>query len=416
MATGVPRFKKILIIIVFIFPGVFVAMILSEILLAVFLPQPTFGNLYKDANRCWKAEEAMLFSLRPNCSYTLKNEDFSQEIHTNAQGMRGTAVEVPKPENVERIVVTGDSFILGNGVSEENTITSYLQRFLKSREVFGSKNVEVVNAGYGGGFSPDAHLVYLRRMIEEQKFAPDLVVMSVFVGNDFADMDSNQWIGNLDFSSPKAVKSNKFTVTADGLLINQESELVGIYKHPILRNSHLAVFLSRNMGPVLEKLRVKLLRQKPYVPKSLDTTDTSFFGIAADDCIFGESCHRRFQHLFYDLVNVLKAGQAQVGRGNFLVLIIPADFQIYPGVSGKYSKSADGVLYATKNPDPQPQKRIREMLDKEGIDYLDLLPVFRQSAQQPMKYFPNDGHWNEQGSALAALQIGKWIEQHVKIN
>ena len=398
----------------FAFSGLLVALLLCELLLAIFIPQKTFNKIYKDANRCWVGETDMLFSLKPNCSYALKNEDFSVRVNINGQGMRGAEAVLPKPENTVRLIVTGDSFIFGNGLKEENTFPNLLGDALGKYRIFGEKTVEVINAGYGGGFSPDAHLIYLRKLIA-RGYQPDIVIMSVFVGNDFFDMADNVWIGSADFSSPKGVKSAKFLVTKDGLLINTASDRSGVWGNSFLRNSHLAVFLNKNLEPVFQKFGQRFFGNKPDVIFS-EPTDSDYSAAHAYKCIFGDQCHRKTGNLFGDLLAVIKAAQSAVDavstiEPNFLVLLIPADFQVQRGYADKYGKSVDNFAKAVDEPDPQPQKRIRELLIREGIPYLDLLPGLRRNSQNAL-YFVNDGHLNELGAQVAADEARQWIARN----
>lgn len=68
---------------------------------------------------------------------------------------------------------------------------------------------------------------------------------------------------------------------------------------------------------------------------------------------------------------------------------------------------------AHKDPNPNPQKRIKELLDKEHIPYVDLLPAFR--ADKENLYFDHDGHWNARGHRRAAEAIYEWIKRNVTI-
>lgn len=51
----------------------------------------------------------------------------------------------------------------------------------------------------------------------------------------------------------------------------------------------------------------------------------------------------------------------------------------------------------------------KELLKKEGINILDLKPVFERVSTDPLQYFhfKNDGHWNSSGHQLAAEEIFK---------
>ena len=57
-------------------------------------------------------------------------------------------------------------------------------------------------------------------------------------------------------------------------------------------------------------------------------------------------------------------------------------------------------------------RRLGKLLDELDIDYLDLLPAFRDARRQTRVelFRPSDGHWNPQGHALAARELAAAIE------
>lgn len=396
--------------------GIIFAIIVAELSLSTFWPQKTYKRLFADANRCWVSDSSMFVHPKPNCSYKLDTSEFKEEMTTNSRGFRGPEVSAPKEANTIRIVVTGDSFVFGYGVKEELTFVRLLEKYLREKKIFGDKNVQVVNAGYWGGFSPDGHLINLRKMIQD-KYEPDFVIMSTFVFNDFSDMDDIVWTGAGQYSSPEKISPKSFVVTKEGLLVNKNSQYKTIYQKPILKNLHTAIFINENLPVIIDKFRVRFLGWKPYIPADNAATDDNYLGIHFQDCIFGEKCHRRFSHLFWDMVSVFEAGQWETGKAsklkpNFLVMVIPADFQIYEDAAPKYGVGSSGIQQGSKIENPNPQKRLTQMLEQGGIAYLDLLPAFRKNSE-PRKYFPKDGHWNIHGTELAARNLTEWFEQNM---
>jgi len=93
-----------------------------------------------------------------------------------------------------------------------------------------------------------------------------------------------------------------------------------------------------------------------------------------------------------------------------VVVIIPAKeqvLQVKPGFS------------SSKNPDfDRPNRILHQFLGKEGIAFLDLLPFFKEYAENPSKtggsqvgqfYWKLDGHWNREGNHLAGQLVAKYL-------
>src|SRR5262249_44068907 len=98
-------------------------------------------------------------------------------FQSNALGYRGpTPVSVEKPANTLRVLFVGDSFTLGWGVEEKDTFIARMRDDLQGV----SPAVELINAGYHDGYSPDAYYAYLKR--EGMALKPDLIVIDIYTG------------------------------------------------------------------------------------------------------------------------------------------------------------------------------------------------------------------------------------------
>ena len=73
------------------------------------------------------------------------------EIELNSEGFRGVEFSQMKEDNTIRIFAVGGSTTFGNGVSDENTYPVILQKKINSLNL--EKNIEIINAGYGGAWS-----------------------------------------------------------------------------------------------------------------------------------------------------------------------------------------------------------------------------------------------------------------------
>lgn len=95
----------------------------------------------------------------------------------NSRGLRDREYDLAKPEGAFRILVLGDSFTWGYGVSDEEIFTERLEAAL-TRD---GRNVEVLNAGVSG-WGTDQQALFLES--EGFQYSPDLVVLAFFLYND----------------------------------------------------------------------------------------------------------------------------------------------------------------------------------------------------------------------------------------
>ena len=121
------------------------------------------------------------FSMRPNVCVRLSSPEYDQVLRTNGHGFVGPDVPAVKPPGEFRIVVLGDSYTAGGQVPYDQNYTALLQDLLVAD---GFTQVRVINAGIGGcGTYCQAGV--LRENIGWMQ--PDLVVVSVFVGNNITE-------------------------------------------------------------------------------------------------------------------------------------------------------------------------------------------------------------------------------------
>jgi hypothetical protein len=100
---------------------------------------------------------------------------------------------------------------------------------------------------------------------------------------------------------------------------------------------------------------------------------------------------------------------ATINISNLLIIIIPTKEQVYPFL---FDWKGAGL-------DPErPNKKIINFFNREGFNYIDLLPSFKEFAnQKPRKllspgddfYWRYDSHWSVKGEHLVALLVAKHI-------
>lgn len=128
----------------------------------LFMPDPVIG-----------------YRLRPNARTHYVTSEFATDIAINAEGVRDSRDIGPKPPNERRIVVLGDSLVLSVQVQEEQTFCRLLEDRLNRDG--GEITYRVINAGVQG-YGPVEELLFFRQIAKT--FEPDLVIETIFVGND----------------------------------------------------------------------------------------------------------------------------------------------------------------------------------------------------------------------------------------
>jgi lysophospholipase L1-like esterase len=121
-------------------------------------------------------DDTILWELQPNLDTLFKFEKFS----TNSVGMRDREYSLEKPANTKRIVVIGDSFAMGSGVSDTENYPFLLEQMFSSET--GTGKVEVLNFGVGG-YNLLNYEAVLRK--KAMRYNPDLVIIGFCGGNDF---------------------------------------------------------------------------------------------------------------------------------------------------------------------------------------------------------------------------------------
>ena len=131
-------------------------------------------------------DSALGYRLRPYARTRFVTSEFDTTIAVNGQGVRDDADIGPKPSNERRIVVLGDSLVLSVQVARQQTFCAVLEQRLNAAG--GPLHYRVINAGVQG-YGPVEELLFFRKVA--RAFNPDLVIETIFVGNDAEDAVSS---------------------------------------------------------------------------------------------------------------------------------------------------------------------------------------------------------------------------------
>lgn len=109
-------------------------------------------------------------------------EEFSVSYRFNDHGCRGPDYVIPKPAEVRRILVLGDSYALGVGVHEEDTVAARLQTLLNAdANPAAGVRYEVINCAVSGYSTLQERLLF---EILAPVYQPDIVLLGMVMNDD----------------------------------------------------------------------------------------------------------------------------------------------------------------------------------------------------------------------------------------
>lgn len=327
-----------------------------------FFPQP-LGISYRS--------EMALPVHTPDHTMHRKTEEFEMTTTFNSLGLRDREIQVPKPEDVYRILVLGDSITAALEVDDEEVYTEILEASLNTPP--STTRFEVVNAGVSG-FGQGDQLRMLKHLGE--KVRPDWVLVQMSPINDLSENLFCRWY---------RVEQGKVVTLAEippGLAVRFE-EWLG-------RHSQLAqwvrVRLHQMFGGRAEHFQRIETHKRIY--------HDFIYGAGGSEQDFEEDWKTTFAYL-----DALHVRSGELGAG-FGVMIRPLD----PDAAG------------TRN-DPYPTNLILEYCRNNGIPCLDLTPTFRERANGDIHKFRfvDDSHWRPEGHRWAGEALLSFLGPEVGI-
>jgi SGNH hydrolase-like domain, acetyltransferase AlgX len=389
--------------------GLVVGAIASEIALTAIAPHPaTFprGMYEPDPYIGWKGI--------PGKEMQYKKGQVASFIKINSHGFRDKERSPEKPTGVFRIVVLGDSFTAASQVLLEQTFPYLLETKLNT----GTRNrFEVLNLGIDGFGTTQEYLTLTHYGL---MYAPDLVVLAFFTGNDFTNNSlilqsqadgirpgdntsrpfvtlENRSLAPLPFAG--AHRGPREAVQADathesGPLRTVKEAVIGLLPNTCYWLID-AVHASPSATNVLWRLGIISTNVRPEV-----NNFTGCYRYAADYPPEWQEAWEITQALLLQMAGDLRA------RGiGFLVVVIPDEEELSPDLWNKEGCSTMPTIHADLG---KPDRILSDFLKRNEISVLRLSPAFQKYyATGKRLYLPYryDNHWNAAGHALAAEEI-----------
>jgi hypothetical protein len=303
----------------------------------------------------------------------------------NGRGLRTREYDDAPAPGVYRVVALGDSFVYG-GVAEADHWCALLERGLTR-----ARPAEVLRLGVPGTGPP----FYLRLWeVEAARLRPDLVIVGLFVGNDFFDEQgrSEGWRGRLEQA---AAVSYSFRLARNLLRLDA----------PLIARSPGAGGVRHASGGFDAPGFVYDDARATFSPEAFAEVERDRMTLGLD------SARGRFATRLERVVRVLRELNAQAARSGsrLVVMVIPDEYQVHADVA-RLAAEAEGRALDSYDLE-RPQRELGRALRDEGIDALDLLPAFRERGAGERLYVPRDTHWNRAGHRLAAEQLQAYLDR-----
>lgn len=317
-------------------------------------------------------EPSRLFhhALRPMTSWEDHFGPLTSMYHINSLGMRDAVCrEVRLDSGRPRILLVGDSFVEGVGVSWEQSFAGRLA------EAFTPRGLEVLNAGVAS-YAPTIYDAWVTHLVRDQ----GLKVAQVVVFIDISDIKDEHYYHR---QKDGTIRLDAFgPVRAAGEEMARAEFLIDWVEKYIEGQFVL-------LGAAIRNLRLVWLRS-PWVPWYIRAEDQ----IPSWGYDWGE-----YRGPYEPLVQegLKKAKDSMSRLADFLRgKNIPLTVVVYPWPA-QIRRGREDSRVVTE---------WRDWADKRGVRFLSLFPLFLRAgpAEEVIQkyYHSGDSHWNADGNALVA--------------
>lgn len=348
-----PRSKRFLSNLALLCGALVVSLLLGELLVRMLAPQDLQSSL-----SWYEAHPVYRFRHRPNMDREARWFT-TYHLQTNSRGLRGSKDYAYDADGKWRVLVHGDSFTFGNGLNGDDLFVSRTERQLRQA---GIEHAQVINMGVS---AHGTSLEYLYFLEEGRQYEPDVVVVAIFLGNDYLD----------DY------RDEAFTLE-DGELVYHPYDISWMKRMTnnaayqfLAANSHLLVFLRSRLTAI------------PGQEREVDAyTDLEMF----------DELYARNKAV---LLNFAEAIEAVGAQSLFLLLPTPGQLLADQGVEHSNDYFPQAGRY---------RDALLETCEEKRLKCVDLLPAMSSETDDIWSLFledpegQRDFHYNANGHKIVA--------------
>lgn len=326
---------------------------------------PAFQGLFTD-------DPVIGYRLNPGARTHFETVEFAADIAINSRGVRDSDEIGPKPPGERRIVILGDSLVLSVQVDFHQTFGELLEQRLNAEAPAGVR-YRVINAGVQG-YGPVEELLFFRTIA--RTFEPDVVLTTLFVGNDAEEAVSSE---------------RRLAGDARPALETLREEIV----------TELRRLVRRSM--VLQVLRLRVTAATDRLVPTLAPPEAPLQSYAAG------AAAPRIQHgldITRDAVEAIASEAAAVGARTGVVLM-PARFQVD---DADYGRLKMAVTQAGGELDRDgASRRFEAMLETVPLPRVALLPAMRETRPGPDLFYKETVHLTPYGHEVVAGTLHRFL-------
>ena len=295
-------------------------------------------------------------------------------LRTNARGFRGDDwADMPAPGE-RRVLVAGDSFTFGNGVSDGNTFVEIAERLIRRDDDGG--NWQLVNLGTSA-WGPQNALAYLET--EGAPIRASCLVYVFFLGNDVMDNVASHLYSLRD----GRLEKNPIAPAAPSVLddVKQLMRALPVYDflldHSQLFNLVRVIFL-RKMADLHAFAQIYADVPRDTYERALDLDDATLVRMA-------QLARQRF--------------------GGFAIVLLPELAELDRTPELHQAAALLPVEFAELA-----RQRVKRWAGANAVPVLDLVDLLPHDPSAARRlYFPRDFHTN----AVGDRRIGELLAQHL---
>ena len=345
---------------------------------------------------CYASDTESLFTLRPgaigkNVFSVSPGETVEIPLVISAQGLRDRCFG-PKSADEFRIVMLGDSFMMGIATSMEDTISRSLERLLNEGPL--TKRVTVINAGVGG-YGPWQERIILRK--RGFPLEPDLVIVQLFPANDIDNSLTRvgKRLRALDHRWHRAVLRYEYGNLWQVRLSEWLNDHSWAYKWLQQAHDEDRLFVRVwNSVRLLPRCRIPKLPRGdarwPYIETELEEWYPELFeGL----------------DLFMEDVKGIRE-DCDAKQVDFVAFCVPCHCLVSDKHWDRFKRMAPrGVRYERG----KGLRVVREELEQAGIPYCEVAGAFFGRSDPDELYYPTEGHFTALGCQLVAQRLRAYL-------
>lgn len=347
--------------------------------------------------RMFQLHPGRIFELAPNRTSEFRlqigvNEVRSIPVHTSPQGLRDRTFG-PKGDDDYRIAILGDSFAMGFGLTQEETIGRILEGLLQRGT--SNRRITVMNGGVAG-YAPWQEASFL--VDRCLPLNPDLVLLQLFPPNDVAG--SIEQSGNaLHAYNEEWMNWLRTRMRLHGWRGELEFGLYH-YSQAYRRISRAFPFVKEAFIGLLQHVRVAPPPELPPLPPN-NARPFHLEPCLAEPYPKLEEAWRRFESDVLEIRDLCRARDLPL-----VAFIVPEMSAVIDSVWEANLRAAGPNHPYVRAKDTE---RTESFLERERIPFVPLLAAFRAIPDSQSLYFEFDGHLTPKGAALVADRLSETI-------